>query len=1409
MARIIRLGEPANDAERRAFAFLRDNLPANYTLLHNFEIVRGRQVYEVDLAILAPHCVFIVDIKGTQGQVDIYGSRWYPEGRQPFPSPLAKLRDHARVIKSMICDAHPARLELRRVYVQPVVLMTAPNAQVVDHTPDRRDEREVMYLNRSVAFFQGRAHIPNNFDTAITPLLSMIEAAMKGRARPRNGPQCFREYQVEQRLGSDNRSTLYRARHLYDRRGPPRLLRVYRIDPLLERETPAYATEHNRISNAFQALSRLPPHPNIVAVRDFFPTDDEDGFVLVTEETAGSALRQVMSKAELAQTLEQKLGILRDMLAALAHAHAHGVVHRNLTPDVILVGIDGVNHLTGFDYARVGENRSASIAETITNDLDPAYLAPEFYVAPNQVDASRATAASDLFAAGLIGYELLTGQPPFDTPQVMAQQQAVFHTSPSTLRPELPTELDHWLQRLCAYNVAERTADAAAALQALNDIVARSQVQAVSEPPAAALPPSEPRDLRKLQPGDRLGDRFIVQKYLGEGKFSVVYKIFDSFGDVDRAIKLITYDRHSMLARLRREYSALARLPEHPNIVRVIWADHFAGSDDAGTPYIVMEYAEGLTVAEFIESQALSFEDARSIATQVALGLTHIHRHGCYHQDIKPANLLWTDRGVRIIDFNVAISDEENQAQGGTTRYIPPDFEPMEELTAAVKIDRDLYALGVTLYECVTGHYPFAEGDDALRAEPRTPRDFPGCEDLSEPWIQLILKAIASRQTQRFATAEDFRTALEALPPIRRDRDSSTTTEPPAELPALLSQVKKNFNPFVSHLLTLYSQSRKTNAGTRGLDEIGKLTYVPTLLDSQLMPAVLSGEFRLVLISGNAGDGKTAFIQQLEEQATSAETIVRGPNGKQFVINGRTFYSNYDGSQDEGDKGNDEVLRDFFGSFAGNAIKRWPSDSTHLIAINEGRLIDFLSSHKERFPRLTQLVREGLTGGAPRDGVAVINLNLRSVVANTEIRDSSIFDRLLRRMIEPQFWQACTDCNLRDRCYIHHNARTFMDPVAGPHVIERLKDLYTITHMRGRLHITLRDLRSALAFMLVGTRDCDEVHALYDKGGEARQQIADGFYFNAWLGGLEGSVDRLVALLREIDMGETSNPEIDRAFDFLQPGERGMTRFSFEERTGYVEERAEDEKQLFSYDDKLLDALFSALPRQFDREAQREAIIEHQRYVAMLRRRYYFERRDDQRDKRRDEPIDDLRRGGMLPYRSTDRFLELVNGDADLRPEVEKLLHAINRGEGLSDPKRLGSRLALRVRQVDRATLRSYRLFDQDAFALIRPSIGASGRFIEYLPQGLIFSYQLPRGRRADLFLNLDVYDMLMRLNDGYRPSVEELEGFYRTLAVFKNVLASAPYQDVMLTENGYEFFRLRRTENGILTLGRVLKEQD
>ena len=95
MAKVIPIGQPANESERKAIGFLRDHLPDSWLIFHNFEMRQGEEVFEIDIALLAPHAVYLVDVKGTRGNIDVYGSKWYPEGRQPFFSPLAKLRSHA------------------------------------------------------------------------------------------------------------------------------------------------------------------------------------------------------------------------------------------------------------------------------------------------------------------------------------------------------------------------------------------------------------------------------------------------------------------------------------------------------------------------------------------------------------------------------------------------------------------------------------------------------------------------------------------------------------------------------------------------------------------------------------------------------------------------------------------------------------------------------------------------------------------------------------------------------------------------------------------------------------------------------------------------------------------------------------------------------------------------------------------------------------------------------------------------------------------------------------------------------------------------------------------------------------------------------------------------------------------
>ena len=513
------------------------------------------------------------------------------------------------------------------------------------------------------------------------------------------------------------------------------------------------------------------------------------------------------------------------------------------------------------------------------------------------------------------------------------------------------------------------------------------------------------------------------------------------------------------------------------------------------------------------------------------------------------------------------------------------------------------------------------------------------------------------------------------------------------------------------------------------------------MLDETLRAALLAGEFRLVAVTGNAGDGKTAFIQQIESATEVASTLERRPNGSTFSWAGRRFITNHDGSQDEEDVTNDEVLRAFFAPFEGDDSHGWPQDETRIIAINEGRLVDFLTEHESRYGRLRTIVLAGLAGGAPEGGVAAVNLNLRSVVASppASIGPDSVFDRLLRRLTTERYWEACAACDLRDRCYVHHNARTLMDPVAGPKVAERLRALYTITHLRGRLHITMRDLRSALAFTLAGTRDCDQIHTLYTTPtADSRQQILNGFYFNAWRGGA-GSTDRLLALLGQIDVGEATNPDLDRALDYLPAGDRKTTRFTFAARG--------------SYDTQLLDRRHQELPQDAMAGTTVVRMAEHREYVAMLRRRQFFERRDEHWKE-------------MLAYPTYDEFWQLVTGrkSADLR--LERLLLAINRGEGLTDPRRLGDALALRVRVVEHGTVRSYRLFPGERFKLNLPA-QAGNRFVEHVPQALRLTYTPPGGQPAELVVDLDMFEMLMRLNDGYRPSLEEQQGHYLSLAVF------------------------------------------
>lgn len=264
---------------------------------------QGKEIYEVDLAIAAAHSLFLVDIKGISGKIDVYGNQWYPEGRSPVYSPLPKLRQNAKVLKSALTDDNPAITGLSKLYTHAVVLMTAENARV-DASGDR-DEDNITYLDsRCLTYFKGKGHIPDRFHKDIRSFHSTIERTIKGKAKPNKSVTTYRDWQTTDKLSQSDRYTEYRAKHslLGAKAGTVRL-RLYRVDPYEDKEI--QNKQLNLISNAYRSVAQIESHPNILGVKEFFKHENGDRLVLVTEDLKGQALSLYIKKPLLSLTFDK------------------------------------------------------------------------------------------------------------------------------------------------------------------------------------------------------------------------------------------------------------------------------------------------------------------------------------------------------------------------------------------------------------------------------------------------------------------------------------------------------------------------------------------------------------------------------------------------------------------------------------------------------------------------------------------------------------------------------------------------------------------------------------------------------------------------------------------------------------------------------------------------------------------------------------------------------------------------------------------------------------------------------------------------------------------------------------------------------------------------------------------------
>nr|MBQ6241800.1 protein kinase [Lachnospiraceae bacterium] len=261
-----------------------------------------------------------------------------------------------------------------------------------------------------------------------------------------------------------------------------------------------------------------------------------------------------------------------------------------------------------------------------------------------------------------------------------------------------------------------------------------------------------------LKAGTVLNDRYEILSTVGAGGMADVYRARDSVLQRLVAIKVLKEELSTdagFVAKFRREAQAVGAL-NHPNIVGV-----FDVGEQNGMYYIVMELVEGINLKKYIDKMgAMEEREAVEVAMQVAKGLEAAHSQGIIHRDIKPQNIIISREGkIKVADFGIArmvATETSTTSTMGSVHYISPEQARGDACDAR----SDIYSLGITLYEMVTGQVPF-DGETSVEValkhlqEPIVP---PGelAPSLSRNLENIILKCTQKNPGYRYATMSDL-----------------------------------------------------------------------------------------------------------------------------------------------------------------------------------------------------------------------------------------------------------------------------------------------------------------------------------------------------------------------------------------------------------------------------------------------------------------------------------------------------------------------------------------------------------------------------------------------------------------------------------------------------------------------------
>ena len=1309
-------GPAVNESERKAFAHIKTRLMSEpgdgaWVLLTNlaFSTTHRLQSDEIDIVAIGPPGVRVIEVKH-------WTAKWIAHNTPLVEAEADRVTNKARKIGTT----------LRRKFsdlghVDGTFLLTEESAKVKEAVDTVKRGVRIWSLKEwqaAIGFGSPSVLSRDRVAALANALTPKSRVAVDGSLRRLAGyvnlelqtpsDQQFHRMYKGRRSGTQDRVIL----HLYDRS-----VAGTNAEPKARRE--------------FDALHRLQLYDWAPRVLDSYQDAPgyagEMSFFTVVDPAAPSLADR---KSDESWDAEARCAFARNAVRALGELHREGtddqpLCHRNLTPRTILVRHDNAPIFTGFELSKIPADVSVT-----SPGAPPGGWGDETAPEIRAQGLGAADRRSDVYA-------------------LCASLTALF--------TDRESETNRQILGLLAKGVADAP-EARIETEALETNLAVLLGEAPPQPP-----PPQARFWTEDQVVPFRDRDYRIVSRLGSGGVGTTFKVVQidrtTGEDLGTYVAKIAHDEETG-RRVLKTYEAVRSYLHHSALSTIFEvAPEWRDNDFLA----LMTWIDGSALQDFIGVFALLAEDLQEESGEalalrwlrsICRALDVLHRNGLVHGDVSPRNLLVSASELVLTDYDFAGKIGEVAAAPGTLFYCSPSCQENRPASAS----DDVYALAASFFHVLFEKEPFLH--EGVRAKERG-LNWEGADRAAYPTVATFLdKATHPDPVERY---DSVASALRDLDLLHGAKIPASDAEPIGEADervqpdsgsdtGVRTERSPNEVAWLRSLLQSYPGSSWGNRETRGLDtEFAAQTYVETNIEEALYRDVVNRTVRLVVLCGNAGDGKTALLQHLAGRIgigthTSEERIIEGRTD-----DGLTVRMNLDGSASWRGRSVDDLLDEFLEPFQNGPPS---ADIVHLLAINDGRLLEWLEGVVQRHGRDTQLrtaLYDLLDRQASVSGshIRFVSLNQRSLVGGVSDDGQRIETHFLHRLLDKlyggdrtaEIWEPCRTCVAEERCEVRRAARLFgPDGLPGrapeerrSRARQRLFEALQAVHLRGETHITVRELRAAVVYVLFGVHFCQEYHAGAD----------------------------------------TPLPYWDRAFSPESPGRQGEVL-----------------RELVRFDPAL-----EAHP-QIDRHLQREPSMDTAgsipRYPRstreQARRRAYFEWTESDSEALTGDPQAlDLARGRHL------RAFRSLPIDEEAPDELRnRLCKGISRLEDVPPqaleragvvPLRITPRTPTETEFWIEKKIENFRLV-----ADLPPETAGLDRL--HRQASLLYSYR--DGREERLRLGAELFHLLLELAEGYQLGDVSTDDTFAHLSIFvqrlireddRRVLARNPMQDEALYE--------------------------